>query len=58
MSLVLQVCRYIYVLDFGELIFEGDPDDVVNSPLVKAAYLGDDAVEAQLPHAQQGIEVP
>jgi ABC-type branched-subunit amino acid transport system ATPase component/branched-subunit amino acid ABC-type transport system permease component len=58
MSLVLQVCQYIYVLDFGELIFEGDPDKVVTSPLVKAAYLGDDAVEAQLPHGQQGVEVP
>jgi ABC-type branched-subunit amino acid transport system ATPase component len=45
MSLVLDVCQHIYVLDFGELIFEGSPSEVVHSPIVKAAYLGDAAVE-------------
>jgi ABC-type branched-subunit amino acid transport system ATPase component len=59
MSLVLEVCSYIYVLDFGELIFEGEPDDVVASPLVQAAYLGDDAVEAAVPsYEHEGLEVP
>jgi ABC-type branched-subunit amino acid transport system ATPase component len=40
MSLVMDVCDYIYVLDFGELIFEGAPSAVVRSPVVQAAYLG------------------
>jgi ABC-type branched-subunit amino acid transport system ATPase component/branched-subunit amino acid ABC-type transport system permease component len=44
MSLVLNVCEYIYVLDFGRLLFEGEPAEVAASPLVQAAYLGSDAV--------------
>ena len=44
MSLVMNVCDYIYVLDFGKLIFEGEPQAVASSETVKAAYLGDDAV--------------
>jgi ABC-type branched-subunit amino acid transport system ATPase component/branched-subunit amino acid ABC-type transport system permease component len=46
MSLVMEVCEYIYVLDFGHMVFEGTPEQVVNSPIVQAAYLGDEAVEA------------
>jgi ABC-type branched-subunit amino acid transport system ATPase component/branched-subunit amino acid ABC-type transport system permease component len=46
MSLVLDICQYVYVLDFGELIFEGTAQDIVESPVVKAAYLGDTEVEA------------
>ena len=45
MSLVLELCEYVYVLDFGELIFEGSPQEVVASPIVRAAYLGDVNVE-------------
>ena len=40
MSLVMNVCEYIYVLDFGALLFEGDPPGVAASPEVQAAYLG------------------
>jgi ABC-type branched-subunit amino acid transport system ATPase component/branched-subunit amino acid ABC-type transport system permease component len=40
MSLVMDVCQYIYVLDFGELLFEGPPAEVARSSLVQAAYLG------------------
>jgi ABC-type branched-subunit amino acid transport system ATPase component len=40
-GLVMNICDYIYVLDFGELIFEGSPIEVGESPEVKAAYLGD-----------------
>jgi ABC-type branched-subunit amino acid transport system ATPase component len=43
--MVMRVCHYIYVLDFGHLIFEGVPDDVVRSDLVRAAYLGGGIVE-------------
>jgi ABC-type branched-subunit amino acid transport system ATPase component/branched-subunit amino acid ABC-type transport system permease component len=44
MSLVIDVCTYLYVLDFGHLIYEGPPDDVMASDVVRAAYLGTDAV--------------
>jgi ABC-type branched-subunit amino acid transport system ATPase component len=40
MSLVLSVCEYLYVLDFGRLLFEGTPDEAVASEAVRAAYLG------------------
>ena len=40
MALVMAVCDYIHVLDFGELIFQGAPDDVATSEVVRAAYLG------------------
>jgi ABC-type branched-subunit amino acid transport system ATPase component len=40
MELVLQVCDYLYVLDFGRLLLEGTPDEAVASEVVRAAYLG------------------
>ena len=44
MSLVLSTCGYIYVLDFGKPIFQGTAQEVAASELVRAAYLGNDAV--------------
>lgn len=44
MSLILSVCDYIYVLDFGKMIFEGSAADVASSPVVRAAYLGSEDV--------------
>ena len=46
MALVMEVCDYIYVLDFGQPIFEGTPAEVRSSDVVRAAYLGSEAVEA------------
>jgi ABC-type branched-subunit amino acid transport system ATPase component/branched-subunit amino acid ABC-type transport system permease component len=48
MSLVMDVCSYIYVLDFGKLIFEGTPSEVRASSVVQAAYLGSADVERDL----------
>jgi ABC-type branched-subunit amino acid transport system ATPase component len=45
MALVTEVCGYIYVLDFGKLIFEGSVPDVMASPIVQSAYLGTAEVE-------------
>jgi branched-chain amino acid transport system ATP-binding protein len=47
MGLVLNVCDYIYVLDFGKVIAQGSPAQVRANPAVIAAYLGDSAGEAQ-----------
>jgi len=46
MSLVLTICDHIYVLDFGKLIFEGIPADVMASHEVQAAYLGSTELQA------------
>jgi ABC-type branched-subunit amino acid transport system ATPase component/branched-subunit amino acid ABC-type transport system permease component len=40
MPLVMDLCDYLYVLDFGQLIFEGTPAEVAASQVVQAAYLG------------------
>jgi ABC-type branched-subunit amino acid transport system ATPase component/branched-subunit amino acid ABC-type transport system permease component len=41
MTLIRAVCDHVYVLDFGTLIFAGSPQDMHQSPAVRAAYLGD-----------------
>ena len=42
MRLVMEVCDYLYTLDFGQLIFSGTPAETQASAAVRAAYLGDD----------------
>ena len=46
MSLVMDVCQFLYVLDFGRLLFSGTPAETRASDLVRRAYLGEiDVVE-------------
>jgi ABC-type branched-subunit amino acid transport system ATPase component len=44
MALVMSVCDYVYVLDFGKQIFDGTTKEIATSPVVRAAYLGSEAV--------------
>jgi branched-chain amino acid transport system ATP-binding protein len=39
-ELVTSTCSYVYVLDFGQTIAEGGPEEVRNNALVQTAYLG------------------
>ncbi|MEB3774336.1 MAG: ABC transporter ATP-binding protein [Desulfurococcales archaeon] len=40
LEVVTDICDRIIVMDFGKVIAEGRPDEVVNHPLVVKAYLG------------------
>jgi branched-chain amino acid transport system ATP-binding protein len=42
MSLIHQVCDYVYVLNFGQIIASGTPDEIRNNEIVIEAYLGRD----------------
>jgi branched-chain amino acid transport system ATP-binding protein len=41
--LVVDVCDYVYVLNFGRLLARGKPAEIQRHPEVVAAYLGGEA---------------
>ena len=44
MTVVMSLCKWIKVIDFGATIAEGNPEDIRNNPTVIKAYLGDEAI--------------
>ena len=44
MKVVMGICQYLWVMEYGTLIAEGYPDAIRNDPIVVRAYLGEDVV--------------
>lgn len=46
MKVVMGVCEYLWVMEYGALIAQGTPTEIRNNPLVIRAYLGEDVAHA------------
>ena len=44
MKVVMSLCQWIKVIDFGSTIAEGTPEEIQSNPVVIKAYLGDDTI--------------
>jgi branched-chain amino acid transport system ATP-binding protein len=39
-QMMIDTCDYVFAMNTGKLIAEGEPREVVQNPLVQEAYLG------------------
>ncbi|MBF0111279.1 MAG: ABC transporter ATP-binding protein [Desulfamplus sp.] len=44
MAVVMSLCSWIQVIDFGKTIAQGTPEEIQSNPAVIKAYLGDDKI--------------
>ena len=48
---LFQVANRVMVLNFGEKLIEGSPEEVMSNPKVREAYFGSEEVEEVMIHA-------
>ena len=53
MDTIFTLSKRLLVLNYGDLIADGDPEMVKDDPLVKSAYLGEDEEELLTPVAEE-----
>ena len=46
MDVIMRLCDWIYVQDFGKSIAKGTPEQIQNDPIVIKAYLGEEDINA------------
>jgi ABC-type branched-subunit amino acid transport system ATPase component len=57
LSLVRRICDRIYVLEFGQIIFEGTSGEMLESDVVRVAYLGAEGSSAPFVGEEAGERI-